>query len=89
MWIIKLIHFHRFYPLISKYWSFETRKIIYQCGKCGKKKEIKFYSNYYSGSGFPIQTTNFIDDYEYERVLESKTIFDRPYVPEIFRNKYK
>lgn len=53
-------------PIISKYSTFNSRDIIYEC-RCGNKKDIKVYRGF--GSDFPIKTTNFISDEEFLEIL--------------------
>jgi len=62
-----LFHIHRFNtPIISQYWSFNTRRMIYQC-RCGCKT-IKMVDRPF-GIPFPIPTTNFLSNEEFEKIL--------------------
>lgn len=59
LWLKKKLHTHDYYkPIISRYVSFETRDIIYEC-KCGDRKCFKVYRNYYTDKvGFGINTSS-------------------------------
>ena len=63
-----LIHIHRFEPVVSQYWSFHTRRMVYGC-KCGCKK-IEFVSVPF-GEPFPIETTSFLTNEEFNKILNS------------------
>jgi len=52
-------------PIISRYVSFNTRDIVYEC-RCGKKRIIRDYRPF--DEPFPIQTTNFITHQELENI---------------------
>lgn len=53
-------------PVVSQYWSFNTRRMIYQC-ECGRK-EIKFVTESF-GRPFPISTCNFLSNEDFEKIL--------------------
>ena len=61
-------------PIISKYNTFSSRKIIYEC-KCGKRKEFKVWREY--GDAFPIPTSNLITNDEYKSYLNSKPMINQ------------
>ena len=63
-----ITHIHSFKPIVSKYWSFNRRRMIYEC-KCGCK-EIRFVSTPFEVP-FPIPTTNFLTNEEFEKILHS------------------
>ena len=64
-----ILHIHKFdNAIVSMYWTFSIRKIIYEC-ECGKRKAIKVYRDYYEGVDFPIPTTNFITNKEFDNLL--------------------
>jgi hypothetical protein len=67
-------------PIVSRYVSFNTRKIIYQC-KCGKRKVIKVFSPNYP---FPIQTATLITNKEFNNILNGGEVgyyqkFQKPF----------
>jgi len=65
--IAQKLHVHRFEkPIASQYWTFNTRRIVYEC-KCGKRELRKEY--YQFGESFPIPTTDFITNEEIEKLL--------------------
>jgi len=56
------VHCHSYSkPIVSKYVSFNTRYIVYEC-RCGKRKIIRDFRTF--DIPFPIQTTNFITHQE-------------------------
>jgi hypothetical protein len=65
-------HYHGT-PIVSKYRSFETRDIIYEC-RCGHRKSMVVYDNYYTGRGFPIPTEMLMSDKEFNERLTSSPI---------------
>ena len=63
------LHTHNYdTPILSMYWTFNTRRIIYQC-KCGGRKEYFVTIPY--GSPLPIQTSMNIDSKKFEAVLNA------------------
>ena len=56
-------------PIVSMYVSFNTRNIVYEC-KCGKRKAEKVYRPFHID--FPIKTTPFIDNQEFEKYLKNE-----------------
>ena len=58
-------------PIVSKYVSFSSRNIIYQC-KCGHRKSTKIFRIF--GEEFPIETSTFLDDDEFERILNGSDV---------------
>ena len=63
----KGMHLCRFSKaIVSKYVSFSTRDIIYQC-KCGKRRCKRVTKAF--EANFPIQTTNLISDKEFDHIL--------------------
>jgi len=69
MWwskIINIFHIHSYsIPIVSRYISFNTRDIVYEC-KCHKRKIIRICKP--SDIPFPIQTTYFITKEELEKI---------------------
>ena len=64
--IFENLHVCRFSnPLVSKYTSFNTRDIVFEC-RCGKRKIINVYRSF--GNSFPIETTNFITNQEIKKI---------------------
>jgi hypothetical protein len=64
------VHCHSYFkPIVSKYVSFNTRDIVYEC-RCGKRKIIRDYRPF--DVPFPIQTTNFITHQELEKIANEK-----------------
>ncbi len=53
-------------PIISEYWSFNTRNIIYECN-CGKRHAEKVWLPF--NQPFPIPTTSLISHAEFEKIL--------------------
>lgn len=65
--IIEKIHVCIFSkPILSKYSTFNSRDIIYEC-RCGKRKVVNVYRNF--GDYFPIETKNFLTDKEFKEIL--------------------
>lgn len=61
--LFKKFHIHSFNkPIISRYISFNTRDIIYEC-KCGKRILKNVYRNYGEA------TTPFLEKHDMERIL--------------------
>lgn len=56
-------------PIVSRYISFNTRDIVYEC-RCGKRKIEREYRSF--DNPFPIQTTNFITHQELEKIANEK-----------------
>lgn len=52
-------------PIVSRYISFNTRDIVYEC-KCGRRKIIRIYRAF--DVPFPIKTTHFITMKELEAI---------------------
>lgn len=72
------IHIHSYRPIVSKYVSFNSRDIIYECSKC-YHKEHQTVTNHF-GDPFPIPTNNLLTDKEFNDILKS----DKKYVKEIW-----
>lgn len=71
-WIKNKLHIHRFSkPIASQYWTFSTRKIIFEC-KCGKREMRDVYKNF--GDAFPIETTLFITSKEMKELLNGNGV---------------
>lgn len=64
--LIKL-GYRNWVPIISRYTSFNTRNIIYECTWTGERKVIDTYRSY--GSAFPIPTTMLIDFKTFDAIL--------------------
>ena len=65
--IIEKIHVCIFSkPIVSKYSTFNSRDIIYEC-RCGKRKSVNVYRNF--GDSFPIETTNFLTEKDFKEIL--------------------
>ena len=65
-------HRHHYYkPIVSRYISFNTRDIVYEC-KCGKRKIIREYRPF--DVAFPIETTNHITHQELEKIANNKKL---------------
>lgn len=54
---MEIFHIHLLVPKISRYVSFNTREILYECS-CGKK-ELRMITKPFD-EAFPIETTNFL-----------------------------
>lgn len=52
-------------PIVSRYVSFNTRDIVYEC-KCGKRKLKRQFFSY--NQPFPIETKMFITVYEIKQM---------------------
>ena len=52
--IHRLFHIHNWKPKLSRYISFDSRDILYEC-KCGKRKIENVYRDF--SEPFPIETT--------------------------------
>ncbi len=52
--IHRLFHTHNFKPILSRYISFSSRDILYEC-KCGKRKIVNVYRDF--DTPFPMETT--------------------------------
>ena len=61
-----IFHIHIWKPILSRYISFSSRDIIYEC-KCGKKKEKRVWKNF--SDPFPIETAMLLSYKEYQEVL--------------------
>lgn len=65
--IRKMLHIHWFNkPIISQYWTFNQRNIVFEC-RCGKRVCERVYRAF--GDPFPIQTTPFITTEEINQLL--------------------
>jgi hypothetical protein len=53
-------------PIISQYWTFHSRRIIYEC-KCGKRQMFKITLPY--DVPFDIETTYSITNAEMDKIL--------------------
>lgn len=78
--IKKKLHIHNWKPIVSKYHSFNTRLIVWECSKCGCRKSENEYHNYYSKGDFSIPTTHFIDHKEYSRILKGEPLSNFPHL---------
>lgn len=68
------VHFHLYYkPIVSRYISFNTRDIVYECS-CGKREIIRVYR--FFGESFPIQTTHHITHKELQEIQNKNTLGD-------------
>jgi hypothetical protein len=56
-------------PIVSRYISFNTRDIVYEC-RCGKRKIERVYRSF--SSPFPIETTLFITNKEIQKIADEK-----------------
>lgn len=64
------VHCHSYLnPIVSRYISFNTRDIVYEC-RCGKRKIIRDYRPF--DMPFPIETTNLITHQELEKIANEK-----------------
>lgn len=72
-----MIHIHNYKPILSQYRTFSTRRIIFECSKCGKKKVVKEYRSYEGGIPFSIETESLVESHEFQKVLLSKEILGR------------
>ena len=59
-------------PIISRYVSFCTRDIIYECKVCGMRKIKRVYKPF--GEAFPIETTPLITRQEFEQHLDKEAL---------------
>lgn len=65
-------HIHYFdKPIASKYVSFHTRDIIYEC-RCGKRKVVREHRRF--GEPFPIETNILITQKEFESILNNSPV---------------
>lgn len=65
--INKGLHLCRFSkPIVSKYVTFNSRDIIFQC-KCGKRRCKRVTKAF--DADFPIPTTNLISEKEFDHIL--------------------
>ena len=70
-WIVKI--FERLHicnlskPIVSRYISFNTRDIVYEC-MCGERKIKRVYRSF--DSPFPIETTIFITNKEIQKIAD-------------------
>lgn len=71
----KKVHVHDYKPIISRYVSFNSRDIMYECTKCYHKKH-QYISRPFDIS-FPIETTAFISYNEFNDILKSKTKYKK------------
>ena len=58
-------------PIVSQYRSFNTRSIIFEC-KCGKREDFTITKSF--GDPFPIETTSFLTNKEFERILKNDKV---------------
>lgn len=64
------LHSHSYCkPIVSRYISFNTRDIVYEC-RCGKRKIIRDYRPF--DIPFPIKTNHFITNKELKDIANSK-----------------
>jgi len=64
-----IFHIHNYSkPIISSYVGFESRRIIFECN-CGKRMAEYVYDNYYTGKGFPIETSD-ISNKDFQAILQ-------------------
>jgi len=72
-WIKKIsekLHIHNFSkPIVSRYVSFNTRDIVYECG-CGKREIVRTHQPF--GTPFPIATTMNITQKEIEKIANNR-----------------
>ena len=64
--INRLFHIHNWKPKLSRYVSFNSRDILYECN-CGKRKIENVYLDF--GVLFPIETTMMITNKEMQYAL--------------------
>lgn len=65
-WSKDKFHIHSYSkPIISRYVSFNTRDIVYEC-RCGQRKIIHEYRPF--DDPFPIKTTPFITNQDLEKI---------------------
>lgn len=64
--IHRLFHTHNWEPKLSRYISFNSRDILYEC-KCGKRKIENVYRDF--DTPFPIETTMMITHKEMQDAL--------------------
>lgn len=70
--LLKMFHIHLFSkPIVSQYYSFETRRIIYEC-RCGKREVVKVYVPFESNRDFPIKTTMLLTNKEFNEILSGE-----------------
>lgn len=70
--ILNKMHIHRCnQPILSQYWTFHSRRIVYQC-KCGKKELHHVHRNF--GDAFPIETGIMIENKEVDKVLQNPDV---------------
>ena len=72
-WLKKLFHVHKWEIILSAYMSFNYRKVIYQCEKCGQKKWEPWVNH---ESVYPFQTTEWISDKEAQDVVDNKAVIE-------------
>ena len=63
-----IFNIHNFKPILSRYITFTSRDIIYEC-KCGKKEERNVRKAY--GDPFPIETSVMLTRKDYIKALNS------------------
>lgn len=56
-------------PIASRYISFNTRDIVYECS-CGKRKLERVFKSF--SDPFPIETNNFMTKIDIENLLANK-----------------
>lgn len=66
--LLKLFHIHNYKPIFSRYRTFSSRDIIYEC-KCGKRKSVKVWRGF--SDPFPIPTNHLVTRKEYQDVLQN------------------
>jgi len=64
-----IFHLHRYTPIVSMYWTFSTRKIIYEC-QCGKREVRQVYRNF--GDEFPIDTAIMLSNTDFNAILNGE-----------------
>lgn len=64
----KFLHIHKWNPKLSRYISFHTRDILYEC-KCGKRKIETVYRSF--DKPFPIETAMNLTHKEMQDALSS------------------
>lgn len=65
-----MLHIHNFSkPIASRYVSFNTRDIIFEC-RCGDRKVKNIFKQF--GESFPIETNTLISINEFNNILNEK-----------------
>ena len=63
----RVLHIHKWKPKLSRYLSFNSREILYEC-KCGKRKLKEVRKDF--DTPFPIETTMMISHKEMQDALK-------------------